>query len=203
MPEKKTQKNLQELIDKADDLFSSVTRRKESRPLYEEALKIAQEAHKEPETGYIQGKLDAVDEKWEDALEHFDRAIKLNLQFFKAWHYKGLALDELGRYEEALAYYDKALEINPSCEWTWNNKGVLFGNLGRYEEALACYDKALEINPRLEDVWNNKGVVFGNLGRYEEALACYDKALEINPKCELAKSYVFSHPALPSTSESC
>ncbi|MBN1763266.1 MAG: hypothetical protein JW878_09380 [Methanomicrobia archaeon] len=58
MPEKKVQKSLQELIDEADDLFTHITSRKESRPLYEEALKIAREAKKEPETEYIQGKLD-------------------------------------------------------------------------------------------------------------------------------------------------
>jgi hypothetical protein len=58
IPEKKPQKSLQELIDAADDVFSSFTRRIESKPLYEEALKIAQDAQKELETEYIQGKID-------------------------------------------------------------------------------------------------------------------------------------------------
>ncbi|HUV02893.1 MAG TPA: tetratricopeptide repeat protein [Desulfobacteria bacterium] len=181
MPKENIEKSLQELIDEADDLYAHFTRRKESRPLYEEALKIAQEAKKELETEYIQGKLDLVDEKWEDALQHFDRVIKRNPQFFKAWNYKGASLDALARYEEALACYDKALEINPRYEDAWYNKGCVLDDLERYEEALACYDKALEINSRNEEAWYNKGCALSDLGRYEEALACYDKALEIDP----------------------
>ena len=182
IPEKKPQKSLQELIVEADDVFRDERRRQESKPLYEKALKIAREAKKEPETEYIQGKIDLVDEQWEDALEHFDRVIKRDPHFFKAWHYKGFALDELGRYEEALACYDKALEINPMYEATWYNKGILLRHLGNYEEALAHYEKALEINPRHDGAWNLKGWVFDDLERYEDAIACYDKALEINPR---------------------
>jgi tetratricopeptide (TPR) repeat protein/ribonuclease BN (tRNA processing enzyme) len=187
MPKKKPQKSLQELIDAADDVFINFKRRIESKPLYEEALKIAKEAKKELETEYIQGMIDLLDEKWGEALQHFDQVIKRDPQFFKAWNFKGFALDELWRYEEALACYDKALEINPRYEFAWNIKGITLKNSGRYEEALACYDKALEINPEYETVWNNKGSVLLRLGSYEEALECYDKALEINPENKTAK----------------
>jgi len=185
----KFQKRLQELIDAADDLFARITRRKESISLYEEALKIAKEAQKEPETEYIQGKTDLIDEKWEDALKHFDRVIRLDSDFFKAWHYKGVALDglgtalgEIGKYEEAIACYNKVLVINPRYEYAWFNKGNSLVNLGRYEEAIACYDNALQIEPKYKPAWINKGNVLRNLGRYEKAIACYDKAIQIEPK---------------------
>ena len=81
----KFQKSLQELIDEADDLFARITRRKESISLYEEALKIAKEAKKKLETEYIQGKIALIDEKWEDALSHFERIVILKPDFFKGW----------------------------------------------------------------------------------------------------------------------
>ncbi|MBE9592560.1 MAG: tetratricopeptide repeat protein [Proteobacteria bacterium] len=184
---KKVPKSLQELIDEADDVFARITGRKESISLYEEALKIAKEAQKQLETEYIQGKTDLIDENWEDALDHFDRVIRLDSKFFKAWHYKGFVLHELGRYEEALACYNKVLEINSRFEPAWSNKGNSLYELGRYEEALACCDKALEINSRFELAWNNKGNSLYGLGRYKESLECYEKALEINSKLETSK----------------
>ena len=170
MPEKKPQKSLRELIDAADDVFSNFTRRSKSKTLYEEALKIAQEAQKEPETEYIQGKIDLVDEQWEDALKHFDRVISLDSNYFKAWHYRCFALGELSRYEEAIVCYDKVLEINPKYEPAWYNKGILLRRLGRYKEAIVCYDKALEINPKDESAKSNRNLALMRLGRVKVAL---------------------------------
>jgi len=146
----KFQKSLQELIDEADELFARITRRKESISLYEEALKIAKEAKKKLETEYIQGKIALIDEKWEDALNHFERVVILNPDFFKGWHYKGFALYGLGKYVESLECYDKALEIDPGYEPAWFNKGNSLAALDRYVESLKCYDKALEINTLYE-----------------------------------------------------
>jgi len=183
----KFQKSLQELIDEADDVFARITKRRESISLYEGALKIAREAEKELETEYLQGKIALVDEKWEDALNHFERVVIVNPKFFKGWHYKGFALYELGKYVESIECYDKALEINPQYAEAWSNRGNLLYELGRYEEALACCNKALEINPGFEPAWNNKGNSLYGLGRYKESLECYEKALEIDPKLERAK----------------
>ncbi len=170
MPEKKGQKSLQELIDKADDLFWDITKRPESKSIYEEALKIAQEEKKELETEYIQGKLDLLAEKWDDAIEHFEKVIRLDSDFRKAWNYKGFALFELFRFAEAIECYDKALKINRKDDTAWNNKGNVLFQLGRYEDALACYDKALEINPRNEFAKSNRNLVLMSLGRVRVAL---------------------------------
>jgi tetratricopeptide (TPR) repeat protein len=123
MPREKGRERLQELIDEADDVFSSFTRRIESKPLYEEALKIAQDAQKEPETEYIQGKIDLINGKWLDALEHFDRVTKIDPQSFQAWHNRSFALIELHRYEEAIACDDIALKLNPKYAFAWAHKG--------------------------------------------------------------------------------
>jgi tetratricopeptide (TPR) repeat protein len=186
MPEEKVQKSLQELLDEADDLFTHITSRKESRPLYEEALKIAQEAKKELETEYIQGKLDLLEEKWEVALKRFNQVIKFDTKFIKAWNYKGVALYKLEKYEEALACHDKTLEINPSSDFAWNGKGDALRRLGKYAEAIMCFNNALEINPSSDFAWGFKGKALARLGQYEEALACFDEALEINPRSEYA-----------------
>jgi len=181
MSKKRTQK-LGDLIEEADELFSYSPRKEESRPLYEKSLKRAKKEKKKLDAEYVQGKIDLIDKKWEDALKHFDEVIELDAVFFKAWCYKGVALSSLGRYQEALECYTEALTINLKDADVWYNRSCALRDLGKHDEALECSDKALEINPKYVNAWNNKGVLFRRMEKYEEALECYNEALEINPK---------------------
>jgi len=114
--------------------------------------------------------------------------LEIDPKYALAWHNKGAALANLGRYSEALRCFERALEIDPKYALAWNNKGNALGNLGRHSEALRCFERALEIDPKYALAWHNKGLVLGSLGRHEEALKCFDKALEIDPK--YAKAWV-------------
>jgi tetratricopeptide (TPR) repeat protein len=82
-------------------------------------------------------------DKYELALEAFDKAIKLKPDFAKAWSNRGLALGELGRYEEALKAFVKAIELKPDYAAAWYNRGVILDKLGRYEEALKAFETRL------------------------------------------------------------
>ena len=122
-------------------------------------------------------------ERYKEAIECCDKALKINPKLEAAWLNKGNALISLGRNEEAIECCDKALEIDPKLEAAWSNKGIaLVNNLGRNEEAIECCDRALEINPRLAEAWYNRGVALNDLGRHKEAIECCNKALEINPR---------------------
>ena len=61
--------------------------------------------------------------------------------FFIAWHYRGITLNERGRYEKAVASFNRAIEINPNYEPAWYNKGIALEKLGCYLQAIACFDK--------------------------------------------------------------
>ena len=50
--------------------------------------------------------------KFNEALECFDEAIKINPQFEDAQSDKGVALGKLDHYDKAMECYDKASKIN-------------------------------------------------------------------------------------------
>jgi len=56
-----------------------------------------------------------MDEKYAEAINSFDEALKINPQFAEAWYNKGKALVSLNgvREAEALKAFDEALKINP------------------------------------------------------------------------------------------
>ena len=61
--------------------------------------------------------------RYEEALECYDKALKIKPDDARIWNNKGVDLVELKRYEEALECYDKALKIKPDDSEIWNNKG--------------------------------------------------------------------------------
>ncbi|MHA7840923.1 MAG: tetratricopeptide repeat protein, partial [Gammaproteobacteria bacterium] len=98
-----------------------------------------------------------------------------------AYHNRGLAKRQLGRYAEAIADYDEALRLNPAKAEAYHNRGYAKRQLGRYTEAIADYDEALRLNPAYAGAYFDRGFAKGQLGRYAEALVDYDEALRLNP----------------------
>ncbi|MEG3909007.1 tetratricopeptide repeat protein, partial [Microcoleus sp. w2-18aC4] len=118
-------------------------------------------------------------ERYDEALESFDRAIDLEPKDWQAWMMQGGVFYKLERYEEALASFNKTIEIEPNSASLWYARSHVLKYLKRYEEALASYDKMIELEFNYANVWHFRGSVLNNLGRYEEALASCDKAIEL------------------------
>ena len=105
-------------------------------------------------------------DRYDEAVQCYDRALEIDPGYARAWNIKGIALMNLDRYDEAVQCYDRALEIDPEDAGVWNIKGVVLSNLKRYAEAIQCFDRALEIDPEdtlaksnREDALRKKGAV--------------------------------------------
>ncbi|NER82041.1 MAG: tetratricopeptide repeat protein, partial [Leptolyngbya sp. SIO1D8] len=119
--------------------------------------------------------------KYDEAIDRYDRAIKLQPNNSLIWRKRGFALQELKRYEEALVCFDRAIELDPDVSWVWGQRGFALLNLERYEEALVCFDRTIELDPDYSWAWGKRGYVLQGLKRYEEALDCFDRAIELTP----------------------
>ncbi|HEV8594541.1 MAG TPA: tetratricopeptide repeat protein [Thermoplasmata archaeon] len=120
--------------------------------------------------------------RYEDALYHYDRAIRTGSKPASAWTSKGVALKRLGRLDEALKCHNAALKLDPENEIAWCNKGDIFFRSGNMERAIECYDKAIEIRPKYAIAWNNKGAALARMGRFEAARTCQDEAVKLKPR---------------------
>jgi len=121
----------------------------------------------------------------DEAMEKFQKAVKIDPKYGGAYSNWGVALVKLGRNEEATGKFEKAVEIDPKYVKygdAYSNWGAALVNQGRHEEAIEKFQKAAEINTKDAEVYYNWGVALLNLGRNEEAIEMSRKATEINPK---------------------
>lgn len=121
------------------------------------------------------------EERYEEALASYEKALQMNPELVNAWSGKGKTLDRLKRYEEALDLYDKVIQLNPDNYRAWFGRGYTLRNLQRYEEALAAYEKVLDLKHDYHHAWNHRSYILMRLNRYQEAWSCFEKVLKIQP----------------------
>ena len=131
----------------------------------------------------------ALDQKGslDEAIAHYQKALKINPDNVDARNNLGNALRQKGRVDEAIAHYQKALQIKPGYAEAHYNLGIALGQKGRMDEAIAQYQEALQINPDYADAHINLGNALLQTGRLDEAIAHFQKALQINP--DLAETH--------------
>ncbi len=127
-------------------------------PLHAESDDAAQ--HNREGAKYIeQGKM-------EEALEAFQKAVRLDSNDAVARLNLAYTYDRQGLTAEAIAEYQKAIGLSPSNLLAYNNLGVLYDKMGQYDEAIGEFQRALEIDPtdanalkNLENAKKGKGII--------------------------------------------
>ena len=123
----------------------------------EEQPKIDDDAAKHSTFDLIQKYIDEGKEyrylgSYSEAIDSFDKALKINPNNFYACKIKGdILLYDLGRSEEAITYYNRILDKESNAIQVLKDKAVALENLLLYEDATKYYDKVLKVYPNDED----------------------------------------------------
>ena len=87
--------------------------------------------------------------------ESFIESIRLNQNFYPAFHNLGITYFQLGQYDRSLENYRKAIIIKPDFSEAYNDMGALLMHQQKFEEAIKEFIKALKFNPSLKDAYSN------------------------------------------------
>ena len=89
----------------------------------------------------------------DEALQAYDRALKCNPSYAKAWLGKATTLLELKRYDEALPACDEALKLNSGQYEILYTRSLILKGLERLDEAHETYVKSLDIRTAASPVF--------------------------------------------------
>jgi lipoprotein NlpI len=119
---------------------------------------------------------------YRQAIEDYDKAIKIKPGFADAYMNRGVAYAGLNNYAQAIKDYDKALEIKPDSAEAYNNRGVAYNVLGNYRQAIDDFSRAMEIKPGHAGIYYlNRGIAYNGLGNYNQAIEDLSRAIKIKP----------------------
>ena len=77
----------------------------------------------------------------DEAIAHYQEALKIKPEYAEAQYNLGIALAACGRIDEAVEHYQKALEIRPDYAEAHINLGTVLLNQGRRDEARGVLPK--------------------------------------------------------------
>ena len=115
----------------------------------------------------------------EEALDSYERALRVKPNLPELLALKGEALSALGRYEEAIQAFDSVLAAFPTDGETLNSRGIARMALGKLAEANDDWRRQLELLPQAQS--SARACVAMRQGNNEAAFHSFGLALAKEP----------------------
>lgn len=121
----------------------------------------------------------------EQAIKLFEKSIAINPLNYRAWFWRGVALQKQENYKDATSSYNRAIEINPDSNRSLIRKAEINYILEQYDKAYISIEK-VRVNSFQENgfyhlqYWHLKGQILYKKCCYQESLVCYQKLIKID-----------------------
>ena len=119
-------------------------------------------------------------ERFEEALNVFQRSIEVDPDNALAHAGRGVVCEALGRTQDALEAFERAVELDPEDAVAQLHRGTMLNALDRDEEALEAFERAVELDPESALAHARSGAVLSKLGRSDEARQAFERAADLN-----------------------
>jgi tetratricopeptide (TPR) repeat protein len=130
----------------------------------------------------VLGDVRRAQERPEDALKLYRRALQREPDSLR-WHEGvGNALLDQGRAEEAVQSYRRALEIKANAARVHGNLGVALAKMGEAEGAQAHLERALALRPDIALFHAHLGTLLATRGEFDRALTHLAEAVRLEPR---------------------
>lgn len=127
------------------------------------------------------GNLLREDGRLEEAIAHFEAALRVRPDLIKVHNNLGNCLRDLERPREAIASYRRALAIDPNYAEGNNNLGRTLRETGAVPEAIDVLLRAMRLDPGNPDVRNNLGMALRDAERHRDAILQFQRAVRLDP----------------------
>ncbi len=151
---------------------------KDSAALWDNAIRIAPSSRAYSNRGLIYKR----ENHYDEALEMYNDAIKLNKVEKDAVINRGNIYFNRRQFELAIADYNACLAIDSTTQLAIENRGSAYAALGKFDLALTDMNKAIKMDPNTENGYANRAVLYQAVNRNNEAISDFNKHMEVNHK---------------------
>jgi tetratricopeptide (TPR) repeat protein len=118
---------------------------------------------------------------YEQAANHFLRAIRLRNGIATFHLNLGVAYQSLKRLDEAIACFRQAVKLGPNVPEAHNNLANSLREQGKVPEAISSWRRAVALRPNYVDARLNLAIALRQKGDMEGSVACLREVLRLRP----------------------
>lgn len=147
----------------------------------ESALNRAQSLNDElPPVQYLMGLIKSGTGEYEEAINHYEKAIELDPKYSDAYSGMAKAYNDNGEPGQAVSFYNQAIEVKPNYWAGYRDLGVHYYYRGEMDKAIENFEKVIELTPNNSYAYSNLGGVYYYQGEMEKARRMFERALELD-----------------------
>ena len=150
---------------------------KNSRMLFKHCLQFTKN---NAQANFNMGKALFAEGNIQEAVVHYDEAIRILPGFFQCYYERGNAYNKLGQYQRAIEDYSEVLRWKPDV-MAYLNRAMLRYNLGDHQRAIEDYNEVIRIIPDDAEAYFHRGKAYSVTGQYQRAFEDYSEAVRLQP----------------------
>lgn len=108
------------------------------------------------------------DNKWNDALDAADKAIRANGSAFAPYEAKALVYESRGMNAEYLATYGAAIKDGSSDAAAYKKRGAVYKSKGHYDNAIADLGRAIDLSGYDAELYRMRAECYYSKGDYQK-----------------------------------
>ncbi len=151
-------------------------------PLAQEETVVASVALQGPHIYLDQGKRDAAQGYWQEAVAHYQKAVEIDSTYVAAHEALGHVYRENHQWQKALASYSQAIALNPDLVEALYYRATSYLALRGYAEAVADFSRVIEADPHYAYAYFGRGVAYWLEGRCLEAIENLEAFIDLSPE---------------------
>ena len=93
-----------------------------------------------------------------DAIESFERVVRLDARDATAHYNLGFVYAEAGEPRKAIERFRSAVELKPGLDRGWYGMGLAHASLGEHRDAMEAFERAARLQPMSAPVWYQLGM---------------------------------------------
>ena len=129
---------------------------------------------------------------YQEAIEDYTQAIKINPNYADAYLKRGIARDVLQDFHGAIEDFNEVIRVNPNNAEAYNKRGIsrLSLNIADLQGAIDDHTQFVRIDPNNPEAYFQMGATYSHIvGKASDAIANYTKAIELKP--DYADAYFY------------
>ncbi|MEO3405803.1 tetratricopeptide repeat protein [Mucilaginibacter sp. CAU 1740] len=120
--------------------------------------------------------------KYDEAIEKYKEAIKLNPEYANAYYEIGYTLFSSGKEKDAIPYLEKVLVLNPNAGGAYDMLGSIYDDDKQTAKAIEYYRKGIKLDPEYQRLYFNIAITLYREGQVAEAEGYAATAIKLDPK---------------------